>query len=94
MTRFERILSEALGKLEADNGTKCPQCNTSIIVKPGEGPKCSICGYSEEVAPSEKPIFIGDRYNERARMRPPFPMAGINAGVGGAGDRAGGGDSG
>ncbi len=88
MTRFERILSEAIAKLD-DSGTKCPQCDTSIIVKPGEASKCSICGYSEEISPAEKPVFIGDRYNEKARMRPPIPMAGLNAGMGGAGDRAG-----
>lgn len=88
MTRFERILSEALRKLD-DSGTKCPQCGTSIIVQAGSPTKCSICGYSEEVSPAEKPVFIGDRFNEKARMRPPFPMAGVNAGGGGAGDRAG-----
>lgn len=93
MTRFERILSEAIAKLD-DSGTKCPQCNTSIMVKPGEATKCSICGYTEEISPAEKPTFIGDRYNERARMRPPMSIPGMNVGVGGAGDRAGGGDAG
>jgi rubredoxin len=92
MTRFERILSEALANLS--DGTKCPQCGTSIIIKTGEPTRCSICGYSEEVAPADKPIFIGDRYNERARMKPPMSIPGMNVGGGGAGDRAGGGDSG
>lgn len=87
MTRFERILSEALTNM--DNGTKCPQCDSSIMVMPGEPTKCSICGFTDEVAPADKPTFIGDRYDEHARMRPPFPMSGMNVGVGGAGDRAG-----
>lgn len=93
MSRFERILSEALAKA-LDNGTKCPQCDTSILLRPGEPTKCSICGYTDEIAPLEKPTFIGDRFNERARMKPPFQVAGLNAGGGGAGDRAGAGTSG
>lgn len=91
MTRFERILLEALNNID---GTKCPQCDTSIVVKPGEPTKCSICGYTEEISPAQKPTFIGDRFDDRARMSPPSSMAGINAGMGGAGDRAGAGDSG
>lgn len=86
MTRFEKILSEALTNAD---GVKCPQCDSSIIVQPGTPTKCSICGYTEEISPAEKPTFIGDRFSDNARMAPPRSIPGINAGVGGAGDRAG-----
>jgi ribosomal protein S27AE len=87
MTRFEKILSEALSNM--DNGTKCPQCNTSIIVQPGEPTKCSICGYTDQISPAQKPRFIGDRFSDNARLAPPRSLPGMNVGVGAANDRAG-----
>ena len=81
---FERLLTEALDQYQT---IPCPQCGASMAQLPTDAIDCKQCGYKDGAGQMEpgkdsghSPEFnFGGRFDERARLRTPFNVAGVNA---------------